>query len=338
MPEAQSTPAATPEAGSFPQIDYASHPAYGGMFDADVAKAARAQAKIAPFTEESVRAQADRLRRIEERGDPGSDLARLVASEGVARLDGRGAEFDAFASEAAPLVQFVRQRIDHARDEGEAVTREVAKLWVPRETQAPFFATATRLLKGAGILDTVRRYFGADGAKVRNLTVVVNRPGQSWHSRLFRDVDVETPSTTGMHIDTDPGCVLKTVIYLSEVGPEQGPFGCVPYSHLWEQEGPNRARRRACHKARLTQLDPDTRHAFASLPAPYQLKASFGGDIPAGSAEGEALLASEQQTYGPPGQLSLFDPEMMHRGGHIRSGERVVVLVGMGAVWSSPDA
>ncbi len=235
-------------------------------------------------------------------------------------------------------MQFVRQRIEDARDEGEAVTREVAKLWVTRETQAPFFAAATRLLNGAGILDTVRRYFGADGAKVRNLTVVVNQPGQSWHNRLFRDVDVETPATTGMHIDTDPACVLKTVIYLSEVGPEQGPFGCVPSSHLWEQDGPTRSRRRACHKARLTQLDPDTRHTFASLPASYQLKASFGGDIPAGSPEGLALLTSEQQTYGPPGQLSLFDPEMMHRGGHIRSGERVVVLVGMGAVWSKPDA
>ncbi len=338
MPEAQPTPAATLQAGSFPQIDYASHPAYGGMFEVDAAKARRAQAKIAPLAEESIRAQAERKRRLEERGDPGSDLARLVASEGVAKLDGRGSEFDAFASEAAPLVQFVRQRIDDARDQGEAVTREVAKLWLSRDTQAPMFAAATRLLKGAGILDTVRLYFGADGAKVRNLAVVVNRPGQSWHSRLFRDVDVETPSTVGMHIDTDPSCVLKTVVYLSEVGPEQGPFGCVPFSHLWDQEGPNRARRRACHKARLTQLDPDTRHAFASLPAPYQLKASFGGDIPAGSGEAEALLASEQYTYGPPGQLSFFDPEMMHRGGHIRSGERVVVLVTMSAVWSAPKA
>ncbi len=324
--------------GSFPLIDYESHPAYGGMFEADPGRAAAAIARLDPVAAASRKSQAERLRRLEQRGDPGAELSREMASEGFAILEAQPAEFETFAAGCAPMVEMVQARIDAARAAKQAVTREVAKLWLTREEHAPLFAAATRLLTAAGAMEAVKGYYGADSAKVRNLTIAVARPGQSWSTRLFKDVELETPATTGFHIDTDPACVLKTVIYLSDVGPEQGAFGCIPQSHLWDQDSPNRARARASHKNRLTLMDRDSRHTFASLPKAYQLKASFGGDMLEGSPDSLALLASEQRSLGPRGRMTLFDPETIHRGGHVDTGERIAVIAGMGAIWSRPEA
>ena len=325
------------DAPGLPRIDYDSHPAYGGMFPADPARGAQGVARADPVAAASVEAQAARLRRLAQRGEPGSDLSRKMARDGVAKLEFQPTEFEAFAEACSPMVELVRGRVDAARAANQPVTREVAKLWLNREEHASAFAAATRLLSAAGALDTVRRYYGADGSKLRNLTIAVSRPGQSWSTQLFKDVEVETPATTGFHIDTDPACVLKTVIYLSDVGPEQGAFGCIPTSQHWDQDSPNRARARACHKVRLTLMDPDSRHTFASLPKPYQFKASFGGDMLEGAPESLALLESEQRSLGPRGLMTLFDPETIHRGGHVDTGERIAVIAGMGAIWSQPE-
>ena len=53
-----------------------------------------------------------------------------------------------------------------------------------------------------------------------------------------------------------------------------------------------------------------------------------------GAPESAALLAAEQRETGPRGQINLFDPEAIHRGGVVEAGERVVVLARMSAVWN----
>ena len=130
--------------------------------------------------------------------------------------------------------------------------------------------------------------------------------------------------------------MLKTVLYLNDVGDEQGPFSAVPGSHRWEQGGDGRVFRRAFDKSTLVSRSEVKRHAFASLPPELQVKAEFGGDLLPGSAECEDLLARAERMTGPRGQLNLFDPEAIHRGGQVSAGERVVVLASVAAVFANP--
>ncbi len=49
--------------------------------------------------------------------------------------------------------------------------------------------------------------------------------------------------------------------------------------------------------------------------------------------ESKMLLDKEFVALGPKGQLNLFDPEGVHRGGIVRRGERRVILITMAPVW-----
>ncbi len=53
-----------------------------------------------------------------------------------------------------------------------------------------------------------------------------------------------------------------------------------------------------------------------------------------GSPEANDLLAQEQVMTGPRGQLNLFNPDAIHRGGNVRTGERHVLLVTLGPRWN----
>ncbi len=90
-------------------------------------------------------------------------------------------------------------------------------------------------------------------------------------------------------------------------------------------------RRRAFDRSPLVSRSPGQRKAFLSLPEELQVKAEFGGDMPAGAPETAALIAEERVMTGPRGQLNLFDPEAIHRGGHARQGERQVFLLSVAA-------
>ncbi len=144
---------------------------------------------------------------------------------------------------------------------------------------------------------------------------------------------MEAPPTAGFHIDSNGKCFVKVVLYLSDVGPDQGPFGLARGSHRWAEGSEERIFRRAFDKSDLVVRSAKKRRMFLSLPPQMQVKAEFGGDMLADSPEAKALLDQEIVATGPRGQVNLFDPEGVHRGGNVRQGERRVVLITMGPVW-----
>lgn len=321
--------------GRFPRIDYANHPAYGLMFEPDPEIAGRAAAELEPLVLTADAARLDRHARLAACPDDVCAVARQVAEKGFAPLQAEGADIERLGQAAAPTVDKVREGVLQAQADGSPVTREIAKAWLDRDADEPVWAAARRMLVGAGVFEAVKDYFGAEGCKLRGLTAVVNRPGQAWQTNLFRDLEVETPPTTGFHVDTQSACILKTVIYLDDVGPEQGPFGALPGSHLWDQTGPGRGRRQGLERSSFRSRSREHRRTFASLPSELQLKAGFGGDVVPGSAECRALVDGEARLTGPRGQINLFDPEAIHRGGLVQSGERVALIAILAATWSS---
>jgi hypothetical protein len=323
-------------AGSIPHIDYANHPAYGLMFEPDAALAVQAQAELGPLIEQSARDQATRDARMAARTGPRGAISQSLHDDAFAKLQAEGQTFETLAGALKSKVERVRGRVRAAREADEPITFKLSQELLDRTADEPAWAAANALLRELGILDAAVDYFGADGCKLKAAAVMVNWPGQSWTCNLFRDVEVETPATAGFHIDSDAACLIKTVVYLDDVGIEQGPFSVVPGSNHWDRTGPARARRRGYDKSSIMSRNPSKRRMFLSLPPELRVKAEFGGDMLPDAPETKALLEAETRMTGPRGQVNIFDPEAIHRGGQVESGERVVLLASIAAGWKTP--
>jgi hypothetical protein len=319
--------------GSIPHIDYANHPAYGLMFEPDAGMAVDAEAELKLLIEESARAQAARDLRIAARAGLKSALGRSLHEDASAVLRADGRSFETLSAALASKVALVRERVSAAQAAGEPISFKLSQELLDRNADAPAWSAANALLRELGILDAAVDYFGADGCKLKAAAVMVNRPGQSWTCNLFRGEEIETPATAGLHIDSDAACLIKTVIYLDDVGIEQGPFSVVPGSNHWDRSGPARARRRGYDKSSIMSRNPIKRRMFLSLPPELQVKAEFGGDMLPGAPETAAILEAEKRVTGPRGQVNIFDPEAVHRGGQVEMGERVVLLASIAAGW-----
>ena len=223
---------------------------------------------------------------------------------------------------ALPAIQAVQGRIAETRAAGRAVRFKTVEQVLPQEVHGDLWAAVDRFLVELNIYDTVTAFFRAKSARINSLALFVNPPSQEWANRLFKDVKIETPATAGFHIDSNGKCYIKGILHLSDVGPDQGPTGVVPGSHLWGQGSRDRVIRRAFDRSPLLTRAVAMRRAFISLPEELQVKAEFGGDMDPSSPEAVRLVQEELQAVGPRGMLTLFDPDAVHRGGNVRSGER----------------
>jgi hypothetical protein len=314
-----------------PRVDYAAHPAYGGMFEADAELGRRAAAELTPLIEEVTEGERDRAERFGYGYGASSALARELAADGCAKRQLEPSQLEDLQRRADPLIGAIRERLAELRAASEPISFRACQEMVGPDRNEALWTLAAQVMRDAGIEQASCDYFDCRAAKLKTAAVMVNQPGQSWCADLFRSAELETPATVGFHVDSTTYPTVKVVLYLSDVGPDEGPFGAIPGSHLWEQGGPGRIRRRAFDRSNLVSRSPKQRRAFLSLPPKLQVKAEFGGDLIEGSPEAVELLSQERVMTGPRGQLNLFDPDAIHRGGLARHGERCVMLLSVAA-------
>ena len=312
---------------SLPLIDYTQHPAYGGAFEPDEALRERALSVLRPLVE-TMRLKEDWKAaqfgyRYGHDGVEGEALART----GLHRVDLPTRLIDPICRAAAPVLARVKARLAQHRAAG-TIPRfsdgmEVAEAGTHDELRASVDA----MLKEVGVYDLATRFFNAKGAELRSAGVLV--------SEAPRDPDrrAQEPATYGFHIDSAGGCILKCVLYLDDVGPDQGPFGMAPGSHRWEAGSPGRVFRRAFDRSTLVSREAKERRLFVSLPPEMQVKAEFGGDMLPDQPEARSLVEQEAVSIGPRGMLSLFDPDAIHRGGLPLAAERRAMLISIRALW-----
>ncbi len=308
-----------------PSIDYASHPAYGGMFKPDMALRASALDMLQPLVDEMTRVETDRVQRFGYRYGYRSREGEELVAKGLTQLRLPPELFDPVHAKAQPVLATIRERIRQAREAGKPIRFKTVNEPLNPEAHGSLWKAVNRFLLEMGILDMVAAFYDAPSARINSLALFANPANQEWAASIFRDVDAPPPSTAGFHIDSNGKCYIKGILYLNDVGPGQGPTGVVLESHRWGQEGMDRIYRRAFDRSKLLARAADERRLFMSLPSEMQVKAEFGGDMIPGSAEADALVAREVTAVGPRGLLSLFDPEAIHRGGNVREGERCVV-------------
>lgn len=193
-----------------------------------------------------------------------------------------------------------------------------------------------------GLLDAVSAYSGCrmrvSGAA---LELSITQSGW-WRSRL--GAQVESPRTLYAHLDESIDHP-KSIVYLSEVGPEQGPT-CV-YSQAYQslattplQELVGRILNRVGesdqsplhgHYARQyhqSMSSENFRRHFMRLPDAMRFNSHFGWDVLPGGQVEEYLVSREQQMLGPAGTFVVFDgARLLHRGGLMNEGERIALQV-----------
>ena len=305
-----------------PRIDYLSHPAYGGLFAPDPAAGAEALAVLEPLIAEMAELEAVRVGRFGYDYGAVNRQGEELVEHGVTQVRLPDELMDPVHAAAQPVIASVQDRIAEARAAGKPIRFKTVEQLLSQETHGELWSSVDRFLREMAIYDTVAAFFRAKSARINGLALFVNPPSQEWANRLFRDVKMETPPTAGFHIDSNGKCYIKGILHLNDVGPEQGPTGVVPKSHLWGQGSRDRVIRRAFDRSPLLARSAEMRKAFISLPEELQVKAEFGGDMTPDSPEAKSLVEQELRAVGPRGMLTLFDPDAIHRGGNVRAGER----------------
>ena len=319
--------------GRLPQIDYTSHPAYGGMLAPSPALGDEAVEVLRPLIREMAGNESQRAAQFGYQRGYTDEIGRELAHQGYSRIQLGPSAIDSVCEAAQPVIERVRERLIQTRAAGQPIKYKTALETIDSGGFPDMWRAVEVAIRDAGFHAVTAAFFGAPSAKLHSVGVLVNHPDQDWANRIYRDLDIDTPPTAGFHIDSNGKCLLKAVLYLTDVGPEQGPFGMVPGSHLWGEGSQERIYRRAFDRSELIVRSAKKRRMFLSLPTEMQVKAEFGGDMIAGSPEAEELLGQEIVATGPRGQLNLFDPEAIHRGGNVRRGERIAVLITTRPVW-----
>jgi hypothetical protein len=198
-----------------------------------------------------------------------------------------------------------------------------------RTAHSELFAAVEDMLARSGTLDACSGYIGHPVTLV-DVNPQVNDCSDDFWQRIFPDVAAHDCPTAYFHRDASGGDI-KAILYLSDVGSENGPFCYAVGSHRvrgstigdWIEETND--------QSGFSGTAPECRRRFSALPKALRRKCAFGNDIQAGSDIARRLLGSQWTIEAAQGHLVLFDTKGIHRGGMVQRGERIVLTCVIGS-------
>lgn len=171
----------------------------------------------------------------------------------------------------------------------------------------------------------LQRYRGGEKLGVRSVTLHVAKPGDQHHFQQFRDCEA-APKLINLHLDPKPG-VMKSIIYLGNVGMEDGPFSYVKGSNNWKYDEIERifawgnSVGNYCHT-------PKHRRVANALPKRFRKNAIVGRLFPDGSEMANLFTKRLTKYVSEDANCMVFDPTFgFHRGGDPLSGMRINLQV-----------
>jgi hypothetical protein len=153
------------------------------------------------------------------------------------------------------------------------------------------------------------------------VTLHLSKPTDLHHDRTLRDMKT-TSKLLGLHMDPKFN-VMKSLLYLSEVDEDAGPFMAIPGSNQWEYDMVERLV--ACGNSTGNYLDsPAHRKVLRMMPKRLRGNAIFGRYILDGTELSDKLLAAEKHYLTTEYNAMIFNPaETMHRGGMCTKKDRL---------------
>jgi len=235
----------------------------------------------------------------------------------VAALDAvsRGA-FDRLAARRASPVEGTRA-FDDSRSS------------VSRAEGAALFAEIERVFASSGLMAIAEAYLGRK-PKLVDVNPQINDKSDSFWKDIFPDVGLKhLPKTAYCHRDASGGD-LKAIIYMTDVGPENGPFAYAVGSNRVKMSRIDDFICEANDMNGVAGTGPEAREAFAGLPPKLRQKGAFGNDLLDEMPTSQIITDALWSIEAPAGSIVLFDTKGIHRGGMVTEGERRVITCVIG--------
>ncbi len=199
-----------------------------------------------------------------------------------------------------------------------------------------------RAFAALGVLDAVSAYAGSR-MSVTALALELSVPQATWWGNVFESLP-RAPATLYAHLD-ESIVYPKSIVYLTQVNEDNGPTGA--YVHAMEGLGLNPLQELVGRVVGNVGNTPGTglcayygkqyhqsmsserfRRHFMRLPSVLRFNSHLGWDVCPGSALEQSLSGAEHRMVGAPGTFIVFDgARLLHRGGMVRSGERIALQV-----------
>ncbi len=186
------------------------------------------------------------------------------------------------------------------------------------DKDATIFAAVDELFHAEHVYAAGSAYAGRQ-VKLKTMAVQVNtaRSTALTYGEL-NDAGLPKPRTRYLHVDSALWPPLKVLIYLNEVGPDDGPFRYVVGSHRIASEFELMVRK-------TNDKLGIQRERFMALPLELRKYTDFGGVMDPKGPHAKALMSRERQFCDGVSDLILFDFNGVHRGGFVRKGPRYML-------------
>jgi hypothetical protein len=258
------------------------------------------------------------------RADPGTGH---LGRDGIHVVTMRASDFVALDKLAQPQFEALRER----REKGGGKKRafEESRGRTTRREQQALFDVIERVLTDAGIMQVASAYMQRPG-RVIDVNPQINDASDTFWKDIFPDTPPsELPGSAYCHRDASGGD-LKAIIYMTDVGPTNGPFSYVVGSHRMQISTVDDLICEANDSNGLAGTDAVSRARFAALPAKFRQKGSFGNDLLPSAPLAQDISRGLWAINAPKGSIVLFDTKGIHRGGMVESGERRVITCVIG--------
>ena len=180
------------------------------------------------------------------------------------------------------------------------------------------------MFQSYGILQGASKYNKGHNLTVRNVVLHIAKPTDENYKQFLYDCKTVT-KTTNLHIDPKEN-VMKAMMYLNDITIDDGPFSYVEKSNRWIYDDLQNIFGRAISTGSYCHT-PQSRSTVFQLPKVCRVSHNFGRLLQDDTEEQERLLKQEKLFTSDKGNLCIFDPAGMHRGGICKTGTRIALQI-----------
>lgn len=253
----------------------------------------------------------------------GSPIVQQLDTSGIAVIAMPSERFFEIEAAATPYFATLTERRAVSKAGGDREFDE-SRSSVGRGTATALFGAIEQVLTESGVLEAAKNYKGRS-CRLIDVNPQINDATDGFWRNIFPDLKLTTlPTTAYCHRDASGGD-LKAIIYMTDVGPTNGPFSFVLGSQKLDVSRVDDWIGEANDTSGLSGTGLVARQRFAALPKKFRHKCAYGNDVIDGSPLADALQKGLWSITGPKGAIVLFDTKGTHRGGMVVEGERRVI-------------